>query len=582
MTGDITSLVRVFIPYLNGLKRHCARAIVLAALPPFLGVGLLWAVKALVDDVFVGQHFDLLPQLLLLYAVFGAGKTAISYFAARVDALVTEGVALSARTRLYSHILRLSPGSMRQHNNGDLLTRLSGDVERIEVLIYSGPLGIFADVVTATVFLASLLVLSWKLTVCALFLAPSFLLVSLLSSSLIRRTARVARRQLGQWSNVAQERLNALPTIQAAASEDFEEAVFHARCDSARRAEITVAKVQAVAAAGVDLCAVLGGLAILSAGAWCVGNGEISAGGLIAFLGALGSLYGPIRSLAKTPARFQKAAASAQRVRDILSTPSLVSDAAAAIPLVRPRGHLEFNNIVFGYSPHQKVLDGVSVRIEPGETVAIVGPSGSGKSTLLKLALRLYDPQSGCIKIDGQDLRALTLSSLRGAMSVVWQEPQLFSGSIANNIAYDRQHSQALIAEAGRAASLSHVVERLRGGYEAPVGPAGRNLSGGQRQRVALARALFRDSQIILLDEATGAVDSETEQEIQSALNELYGRRSILVVAHRLSSVRRADRIIVIDNGRVVESGPPSLLLRSDSRCRALFAAQLGAEDLAA
>jgi ATP-binding cassette subfamily B protein len=202
---------------------------------------------------------------------------------------------------------------------------------------------------------------------------------------------------------------------------------------------------------------------------------------------------------------------------------------------------------------------------------------------LIKLALRLYDPSSGSVRIDGHDLRDLTVASAREAVAAVWQEPQLFSGSIADNMRYDRTDiAAAEVMAAGRAACLSEFVERLRGHYAAPVGPGGRWLSGGQRQRVILARALLRNSPILLFDEATSAVDGETEEQIQAAIDNLSGRRTMLIVAHRLSSIRRAQRVVVLENGRIVEMGSPAALLRRDSRCRALFAGQLETEGLAA
>ena len=580
---NLISLIRYFVPYLDGLRGRCAQAALLLALPSLFGAGLLWAVKSLIDEVFVAQQFDHLPLLLALYLIIGVGKAASSFLATRLDAAVMERIALKIRVRLYNHILRLSPGSLTRHNNGDLLTRLSGDVERVEYLIYSGPLALFADVFAAALFIGSLLVLSWKLTLCALLVAPFFLLISLTWAGRIRRTARVARRQTARWTDIAEERLNAMPMIQAAGAEQFETLAFERRCESALKSEINVAKVQALSAVLIDVVAVVGGLAILAFGALSIRNGELTAGTLIAFLGALGSLYGPIRSIAKAPGRFQQAAARAQRVRDILDTPSLVVQKPAAKPLTRPRGSLEFDNVAFGYSPSQRVVDGVSLKIEPGETVAIVGPSGSGKSTLIKLALRLYDPSSGSVRIDGNDLRDLTIQSAREAVSAVWQEPHLFSGSIAENIRYDRIGVDAAeMIAAGRSACLSGFVESLRGRYDAPVGPAGRWLSGGQRQRVVLARALLRNSPILLFDEATSAVDSETEEQIQAAIDNLSGHRTMLIVAHRLSSIRRADRIVVMENGRIVETGSPATLLRRDSRCRALFSAQLTTEGLAA
>jgi ATP-binding cassette, subfamily B, bacterial len=580
---NLVSLIRYFLPCLSGIWSRLVQAAILLALPSLLGVGLLWAVKSLIDEVFVAQHFDSLPLLLTLYLIIGLGKAATSYFSARLDVSIMERIALRLRVRLYEHILRLSPGSSTRQNNGDLLTRLSGDIERIEFLVYSGPLSICADFFAALLFAASLLVLSWKLTLCALLVSPLFLLVSLLSARRIRRTSRVARRQTAKWTDLAEERFNAIPTIQAAGAEHFETRAFERRCESARRSEINVVKIQATAAALVDVCAVIGGLAILAMGAVSIRSGEMTAGALIAFLGALGSLYGPIRSIAKAPGRLQQAAARAQRVRDLLDTPSLIVEKPQAKPLIQPRGGLEFDRVVFGYSASQRVLDGVSLKIEPGETVAIVGPSGSGKSTLIKLALRLYDPSSGSVRIDGNDVRDLTIQSARAAISAVWQEPHLFSGSIAQNIRYERTGVDVKeVIAAGHAACVSGFVHRLRGRYDAPVGPAGRWLSGGQKQRIVLARALLRNSPILLLDEATGAVDSETEEQIQIAIEKLSGQHAMLIVAHRLSSVRRADRIVVMENGQIVETGSPDMLLRRDSRCRALFSAQLTTEGLAA
>jgi ABC-type multidrug transport system fused ATPase/permease subunit len=580
---NLISLIRYFLPFLEGVRGRCAQAALLLAVPSLLGAGLLWAVKLLIDEVFVAQNFDNLPILLALYLIIGVGKAAASFLAARLDVVIMERIALKLRVRLYEHILRLSPGSSTRHTNGDLLTRLSGDVERVEHLIYSGPLALFADVFAATLFIGSLLVLSWKLTLCALLVSPFFLLISLTWAGRIRRTARVARRQTARWTDIAEERLNALPMIQAAGAERFETVAFERRCESAVKSEINVVKVQAVSAGLIDLVAVVGGLAILMFGALCIRNGELTAGTLMAFLGALGSLYGPIRSIAKAPGRFQQAAARAQRVRDLFETPSLVVQKPTAKPLQQPRGSLEFDNVSFGYSASQNVLDAICLKIEPGETVAIVGPSGSGKSTLIKLALRLYDPSSGTVRIDGHDLRDLTITSARAAVSAVWQEPQLFSGSIAENLRYDRTDiGPAEMIAAARTACVSEFIDRLRGRYDAPVGPGGRWLSGGQRQRVILARALLRDSPILLFDEATSAVDGETEEQIQVAIDNLSGHRTMLIVAHRLSSIRRAQRVVVLENGRIVEMGSPAVLLRRDSRCRALFAGQLETEGLAA
>src|SRR4051812_7769610 len=261
---NVISLVRCFLPFLEGIRSRWAQAALLLALPSVFGAGLLWAVKLLIDEVFVAQKFDRLPLLLALYLIIGVAKAAVSYFATRLDASVMERIALKIRVRLYDHILRVSPGSLRRHNNGDLLTRLSGDVERVEYLIYSGPLALFADVFAATLFIGSLLLLSWELTLCALLVSPFFLLISLTWAGRIRRTARVARRQTAKWADIAEERLNAIPMIQAAGAERFETVAFERHCENALRSEVNVAKVQAISAVLIDLIAVIGGLGILA------------------------------------------------------------------------------------------------------------------------------------------------------------------------------------------------------------------------------------------------------------------------------------------------------------------------------
>lgn len=298
---------------------------------------------------------------------------------------------------------------------------------------------------------------------------------------------------------------------------------------------------------------------------------------MVAYLGAIGSLYGPIRGLARAAARFQRAAAGAQRVANLLDTPSLVRERPTAKSVPSIRGAVEFCNISFNYPNSEPILRNVSFRIEPGETVAIVGSSGSGKSTLIRLLLRLYDPSAGRVLIDGADIRDMTLASLRAAVASVFQEPYIVRGSIAGNMTYGRLSvSQPELIAAARAAHVESFVATLAGGYHAAVGPRGGQLSSGQRQRLALARALLRRAPILVLDEATAAVDSETEELIHDAIEAAAGQRTIVIVGHRLSSLRRADRVIVVDHGRIVESGPPDSLLTRSTRYRDLFAPQFG------
>ena len=303
----------------------------------------------------------------------------------------------------------------------------------------------------------------------------------------------------------------------------------------------------------------------------------MSLGDLAAFLGAISRLYEPVRSLAKATGRLQRGTVGARRVADVLNVSSIVKEAPGAPPLVVSRGGIEFREVSFGYGRSNDALHGLSLSIAPGETVAIVGPSGSGKSTLIQLLLRLHDPDAGTILIDGVDIRDVSLASLRQAVAVVFQEPYLSRGSIANNIRYGAANPLRM-AEAGRIAHVEPFVRRSAEGWATQVGPQGGWLSGGQRQRVAFARALMRDAPILVLDEATASVDSETEELIHTAVAALT-RRTVLLIGHRLSSLRRADRIVVVEGGQIVESGTPDALLRAGSRYHELFAAQLAPTD---
>ena len=502
-------------------------------------------------------------------------KLAIAYGQHRIEASAIERVTADLRIDLYRHILSLSPGSLRNQANGDLLTRLLSDVTQIEYLIFSGPLGILNNIFRICVFGFALFLLSWQLTVCALIIGPLVAAVSLKTTPNIRRASRVARRKVSDCVSFAEERLSAVPLVQTFGALDIETEAFTRYCRNVRASELKVVKVQALSSLLTECIAALGGIAVILVGVFAIGQGSLTVGTLIAFLGSVGSLVSPLREIAKAPGRFQRATVKIQRVVDIFDTVSLVTEKPTAKPLQACAGKMEFRNLSFGYTRGQPVLQDINLTIEPDETVAIVGPSGSGKSTLVKLALRLYDPSAGAILIDDKDVRDVTLDSLRRAVSVVFQEPYVFSGSIAGNICYGaEQRSEPQLHAAAKAAHVSNFSSQLPAGYDSAVGPRGGWISGGQRQRIALARALMRDARILVFDEATASLDSETEELIRSAMVRLIGRRTTLIVGHRLSSVRKADRVIVLDGGRIVEIGTPSSLLRPGTRYYNLFAAQ--------
>jgi ABC-type multidrug transport system fused ATPase/permease subunit len=576
VTANIRDLVRRFWPYLGRVRWPSILTAALALVTPLVAASLLWSVKLLVDEVFVGGRMDLLPTFAFAYVALLTIHFALDYAVVRIEAAIAAQIIQDVRIDLYRHVISVSPGSLGKHGVGDLLTHLAGDVERIEFLIYTGPLVVFADMVSALFFVCFLFFLSWKLTLSALLAIPLLVLLSLRLAPRLRRAGKIARREATAWMSLSEERLGAVPIVHGFGAYAFETQAFASRCARARQAELRTVAIQAWLMLLIEVVSSFGGLVVLGVGAYEINYGGMTLGSLIAFLGSIGSLYGPVRGLVKAAGRFQLSAAGAQRVADLLDAPSLVTERSSAKPLPRIRGSVEFRDVDFTYPRGPEVLTGISFRIEPGETVAVVGPSGSGKSTMVQLALRLYDPSAGAIFLDGADLRDVTIESLRRAIAPVFQEPYIFRGSIIENIRYGRSNvPDDRVAAIARVAHADHFIDALRSGYAAPVGPRGTWLSGGERQRLALARALLREAPILLLDEATASVDSETEELIQEAIGCFTGQRTILVVAHRLSSVRRANRVIVLDRGRIVESGTPEVLLQSDTRCRDLFAAQL-------
>ena len=572
-------LFRRFAPYL----RACRLLVVLTALlvlaGPAIGGGLLWLLKLVVDEVLVSGRLDLLFPYAGFYGGLVALRALVEYGQARLEATVVERLVRNLRTDLYAHLVRLSPGSLRDRGAGDLIAHLGGDVERLEALIYSAVLSVLDDLASIGFYLVFLLALSWKLTLLALAVVPLLILAAARYAPRVRRAHRVTRRRASAWMALAETTLNALPVVQAFGGERQEEGRFGAACDRVEAAELRAVSIQAFVSLLIEAAAAAGTLLLIIVGALEMHRGALTMGTLAAFLGSLGSLYSPIRGLARTTARFQRAAAGAQRVAALLDTPSLVRERPAARPLRQVRGRVDYRGVTFAYPCGPEVLHGIDLRVDAGETLALVGPSGGGKSSLVQLLLRLYDPHLGAVLIDGQDLRDATLGSLRQAVAAVFQDAYLLRASVAANIAYGHPAAdQARVIEAARAAHAHDFVARRPGGYAKYLGSRGEGLSGGQRQRVALARALAREAPILVLDEATSAVDGETEELVQDTIDRLAGRRTIIIVAHRLASIRRADRVVVLEQGRIIESGTPDRLLHAPSRCRQLFASQLRTE----
>ncbi|MGL4398049.1 MAG: ABC transporter ATP-binding protein [Hyphomicrobium sp.] len=577
----VHALIMRFLPYTARVRTDAVIAALLVLLAPLVAAGLLWSFKVLIDEVLIAGHTDMLATLALIYVAATLAKMAIGYASQIYEARVVEALVQALRGDLYSHVLSLSPGSLDTEATGDVLARLQGDTDRTEYLIFTGPLAVAADGAAALVFIAVLVALDWRLAALVLVALPVIVAVVQRLSPLVRQTSRLARRAESLWMALAEERLSARALVQAFAMETDEGRAFRRRCGRVRRMQIVSATLQARQAVLVEAAVALAGLAVLALSARLIGAGQLTVGTLIALIGAVGSLNYPVRALAKSAGRFQSAAAGAQRVAALLDRPSRVQDRPGARMLNFVRGNISFRNVSFAYDGRAGIVHDVSLDITAGETLALVGPSGSGKSSLLRLLMRQYDVDRGAVLIDGHDVRTLKRDVLRHAIAPVFQDALVLNGSIERNIAYGATGATRSDISRAAAAAAIDVSALYTDGLRTTVGVNGHRLSGGQRQRVALARALIKQAPILLLDEATAGIDSETEEHISKALDQLAGRCTTLIVAHRLSTVRRVDRVAVLDGGRIVEVGRPADLLARPSRCRALFAAQIAMTEAA-
>jgi ATP-binding cassette subfamily B protein/subfamily B ATP-binding cassette protein MsbA len=541
-----------------------------------------WPMKVVVDNVLQGKQMspDLTAALGLLPGTRGsegllawcvAGTVVLFLLAWCLDLLTKlAGISLGQRMifdlggDLLGHLLRLPLASHLRRPVGDSVRRVTADCGCVAVIVKDALLPLAAGVVTLTGMFTVMWQLDPALTLLALAVVPGLLVV-------LRRYARPMlehsyRQQEaeGRLYDVVEQTLSAVPVVQAFGQEERADRRFADGTEATVTSALRTTAVQLRFKVWTGLLIALGTAAILWVGAVHVLNGRLSVGSILVFLSYLASLYAPLETLMYTSATVQGAAGSARRVLEILAEEPSVCDKATAQPLPRAAGHLQLHDVTFGYQPGRPVLRGVSLEILPGQTVALIGPSGAGKTTLASLVARFFDPWQGRVSIDGHDLRDLRLRSLREQVGLVLQEPFLFPLTVAQNIAYGRPDAprEAIVA-AARAANAHAFIERLPEGYETLLGERGATLSGGERQRLSIARALLRDPALLILDEPTSALDAESEGLLMEALQRLMAGRTTLLIAHRLSTVRWAERIVVLQEGRIVEQGShPELLAR--------------------
>ncbi len=529
-----------------------------AALLPAVEAAEIWIFKHIVDDVLAtGELGPLVGFALAMVGLALLGAT-FSFVDEYLATWVGERFTLALRTRLFSHLQRLEPDALDRRRHGDLLARLTGDVRAVETLLLSAVGELVESGARILFFAGALALLSWKLALISLVVVPLFMWAARSFARLARRAARERRRRSGTLTVVAEEALGNAALVQASNAQGRELARFRRENEGAIDAELAGTRIAGLFAPIIDLIQLSGALLIIALGTWTIAAGDLTIGGLLAFLAYLSQMYRPVRDLSQLASSVFEAVAGAERVIEVLDTRPAVEEAPGALALAASEGRLELDGVAYTYpGAAAPALEGLDLGLERGRSVAVVGASGAGKSTLVKLALRFADPSSGTVRLDGHDLRTLTLDSIRDHVALLLQDAPLMAGTIRDNVAYARPGAtDEEVAAALRAAGLEGELSP-----DTPVGERGRALSGGQRRRVAMARALVEDTPVLILDEPTAGLDDDATRRLIEPLRELTRDRATLLVTHDLALAAEADEVVVLEGGRVMRRGAPDEVL---------------------
>jgi subfamily B ATP-binding cassette protein MsbA len=510
-------------------------------------------------------------------AVVGA---ACSYVEKYITTSVGQWVTHDLRRTLYSHIQRLSLAYHDHKQTGDLISRVTGDIDAIQSFIVSGLLDALINILTLLGMLGVMLYLNWRFTLIALSVTPFLFLVVFSYTRRIKKASREVRKKEGEIVSVMQEVLSSIHVVKAFAREDYEQKRLEEESLEGVEIGLRARSLKAKLAPLVEVIVAVGTCLVLWFGARMALSGELSAGSLVLFIWYLGKMYKPMQQLSKMTDAYSKAVVGYERIREIFETDNEIKDIPGARRAPKFKGGIEFDDVSFGYEPGTLVLKDVSFQIPPGQVAALVGPTGAGKSTIISLIPRFYDPTSGVVKVDGQDVRRFQQKSLRQQISFVLQETLLFHGPIWNNIAYGKpEATRAEILRAAEMANAHEFIEKLPDGYDTILGERGVTLSGGQRQRIAIARAIIRDTPILILDEPSSGLDAASEKLVFEALDRLMEGKTSIVIAHRLATIRRANCIFVLDGGTIVERGTHEELMRAGGLYADLHSIQFTQEE---
>ena len=532
--------------------------------------GLLW------DQITVQRTLPGMTNTIAFFLSLVIAQVLLSIGQSYMTAWISQHIMADFRTHVFAHLQRLSLNFYAKRRTGEILSRLMNDVSVIQTTLTETPIDSTKQVVTLIGGVAFLLIMNWRLCLLILLLLPALVLVARFFGKRLKSLSTDLQDQTATATTLIEEVVSGIRVVKSFVQAQREEMRFTGQVRTMLQLALRRARVMAVFIPTITLLTLAAAAAVLWYGGKQVIDGVVSPGELFAFVLFAGILIGPFGSAARVFAQIKEAQGAMHRVFEILDTEPDVHDAPDAIAMPPITGHVSLDHVSFAYDVRQPVLTDVSFQTKPGEVVAFVGPTGSGKTTLVNLLHRFYDPISGTIAIDGHDVRTVRLDSLYRQIALVPQETILFGGTILDNIRYGRQDAtERDVIDASRAANAHEFIDALPDGYETIVGEKGVNLSGGQRQRLAIARAILKQPKILMLDEATSALDTESERLVQEAVERLMVGKTTFVVAHRLSTIQRANRIIVLNKGRIVEQGDHFTLMERKGLYHYLYTLRL-------
>ena len=562
------------LPYLRPQKQTIGKALACTVVFTIFWPIIAWLVGETAK--FIGKG-DLqgFAQIAALSAIIFLIRGTAQYGQDTLMAKAALTIALEIRKKVYAHLQNLNLGYFETAKTGDLSYRLTEDIDRIGEVVNKFFHQFIPCVLQLIAVLGYMIYLNWQLTLGALIIAPLMAILIGWFGERLLSYSRQSQNRISDLSALLTEVFSGIRLIKAFVAEDYEIARFAEEAEQNRRAKYLSERIKALQFVVVGFLEAMSVILLFFLGGWQISQGNLTGTQFISYIAGVALLIDPIAITTANYGDFKQGEASSDRIFELLAIQPTVVEKPGAIELPHVTGKVEYRNINFAYNSETPILQNMSLLVLPGEMIALVGASGAGKTTLVNLLPRFYDPQAGQILIDGIDIQDVTLNTLRRQIGIVPQETILFSGTIAQNIAFGQSYYELKdVQKAAEIANAHQFISQFPDGYQTWVGERGVNLSGGQKQRIAIARAVLLDPRILILDEATSALDSESEGLVQEALERLMRDRTVFIIAHRLATVRRADRILVLEKGRIVESGTHEELLEKGSRYAGYYAQQ--------